>query len=190
MTTETRYRLVAGTVVLILLSPALVAAWFFFLFLIGHYTGPSFKTPFPEAHARAVTTFVENEGFGFSRFRRHDLWRELSLDLEGTEYRLHEMHLIGLTSEKGERSFVAQQMPRKASLAEVETRKLTPEETHAITQLRAGQPWSKITPPPAPEPAPIRVIAPIFAQQSCLECHEVKEGTLLGAFDYELVNLK
>lgn len=32
----------------------------------------------------------------------------------------------------------------------------------------------------------IRVIAPILATESCLKCHEVREGEILGAFEYHL----
>src|SRR5690606_6040557 len=76
MTTDARYKLVVGTVAFIVALPVLGALGTFFLLLIGYYQSPSFDTPFQQAHERAVTTFVESEGFGFSRFRRHDLWRE------------------------------------------------------------------------------------------------------------------
>ncbi|MCW0219698.1 MAG: hypothetical protein OJI67_15345, partial [Prosthecobacter sp.] len=156
------------------------------LLLIGYHTWPRQKAPFAEAHQRAINSFVASEGFGIGRFgKRPEFWQEWSVVFEETLYRSEGIRLIGLTPENGERYFSYYYMPKKESLAKANHRPLTSDESEAVAQLREGKPWAKFLVKPTPKneyAATLRVIAPIFAQKSCLECHEVKEGTLLGAF--------
>lgn len=155
------------------------------------YTAPRSNTPFPEAHQRAVNTFVDSAGFGFGRLKKGTHWQEHSVIFEGTRYRPDQFHLIGLTPDLGDRYFEGW-MPKKEAIARTAHRQPSPEEASAIAQLRAGSSWARL---PAPlsreydgERKQIRVIAPVFAQPSCLACHPVKTGALLGAFDYWLVD--
>jgi|GEM_PF-1599326 len=180
-------------VLVLILSPV----WFPVVYLLGlvvfyGYTTPRSNTPFPEAHQKAITTFVESAGFGGSRMRESKYWFEFSVLFEGARYSKKDIFLLGLTPEYGDRYFT-RSVPRKEDLPKATHRSLTSEEAQAVAKLRAGEPWVKLEVPPNPEKYTIgliRVIAPIFAQQSCLECHEVKEGTLLGAFDYEFFKLE
>ena len=169
---------------------AALVIWPILLLLVGYHTGPRAHTPFPEAHQRAINTFVASEGFGIGRLgKRPDFWQEFSIVFENTSYRTAKIRLIGLTPEKGDRYFDSSYPPKKETLLKAEHRPLTSEESEAVTQLREGKPWTKflVKPPPKNEyDATLRVIAPVFAQKSCLECHDVKEGALLGAFDYWL----
>lgn len=163
------------------------------LLWIGYHTGPHRNSPLLEAHQRAVNSFVASEGFGSGRFgQRPDFWQERTINFEGTEYLVSGLQLLGLTPEFGDRYFTRPFPPKKNHLSEAEHRQLTPEEAEAVAKLRAGEPWVKLDAPPTPEDTThqIRVIAPLVAQKSCLECHEVKEGTLLGAFGYWLFKHK
>lgn len=71
----------------------------------GYWKPPYSQSPFLEAHQRAVKSFVESEGFGFRRFHKPGLWNEASVVFEGGSYTPYQVHLIGLTPEKGDRYF-------------------------------------------------------------------------------------
>lgn len=176
---------------LLALSPILVPmGYVLFLVVFLDYSGPRWDTPFPVAHQRAITTFVESAGFGSSRLpRKSTHWFERSVVLEQGHYTVADLNLIGLTPELGDRRFDF--IPPKKDLAKITHRPLTPEEADAVAQLRAGKPWVKLLVKPGRLPAVYegvthRVIAPVPAQESCLECHQVKPATLLGAFEYWL----
>lgn len=156
--------------------------------LIGYYNSPRANTPFLEAHQRAVTTFVENENFGLSRFRRSNLWNDLSVNLEEVQYNADVIQLIGLTPEKGNRYLFAKGKHTNGPQPANMTRALTEEEEAAIAKLRAKTAeWVKLKPSLGPdERETMHVIAPVWADKKCLECHEVSPGSLLGAFDYTL----
>ncbi|WP_139373205.1 hypothetical protein [Prosthecobacter debontii] len=166
--------------------------WFPVVYLISlvtvvGYTTPRSNTPFPEAHQRAINSFVESKGFGVNRLvNGSKYWGELSVHFEGSTHWKESICLLGLTPEYGDRYFTGR-VPKKEALLEATHRPLTSEETAAVAKLRAGEPWVKLAVPPNPHEDTtdqVRVIAPLLAQQSCLECHQVKEGTLLGALDY------
>jgi len=190
MISKRRTYFVIFTVLSIFLAPVILGPVFVWsMIYFFDYSSPRSKSPFPEAHQRAVNSFVNSAGFGFYRLAKSERWNELSLIFEDTVYRKNTLHLIGLTPELGDRYF-EEDAPRKKKLPEAKHRPLTKEEAEAIAKIHAGAPWVHLPAPPYEgyqgELEQIRVIAPIFAQQSCLECHEVKEGTLLGAFDYWL----
>ncbi|HAL72787.1 MAG TPA: hypothetical protein DCP71_13555 [Verrucomicrobiales bacterium] len=168
------------------------------LLLVGYLEGPNFNSPFPEAHARAVKTFVESQGFGYGRFRRSGYWIEHTVRLEGNLFRPMNVNLIGLTPEEGDRYFEGR-MPKKTELTTAKTRKLSEDEAAAVAQIRAGTaPWVRLPaawetfvgPPRENSYDTIHIIAPITADKSCLECHKVKQGSLLGAFDYEMIPIR
>lgn len=157
-------------------------------YLAGYYESPRSDTPFLEAHQKAVKTFVESEDFGIRRFSKAELWNELSVMFENESYSQYQIYLIGLTPEKGDRYFESR-IPRKQAVASAPYRKLTEEEAAAVAKMRAEKlPWVRVTPPQKEEDAAegIHVMAPVYASTSCLECHQTKEGSLLGAFDYWL----
>lgn len=178
---------------LIIVAVLAFSVWYAVVGLLPFVLGtnlvfPRSKSPFLEAHQRAITTFVDSAGFGGARLRESKYWFDFSLILEGLEYQARDIQLLGLTSEYGDRYYTGLQ-PKKNKLANATHRPLTTEEKEAVTRLRAGEAWVKLAVPPNPAEDTsehIRVIAPIFAQASCLECHEVKTGALLGAFDYHL----
>ena len=168
------------------------------LLMVGYLEGPNFNSPFPEAHARAVKTFVESQGFGYGRFRRSGYWIEHTVRLEENLFRPMNVNLIGLTPEEGDRYFEGR-MPKKAELTTAITRELSKDEAAAVAQIRAGTaPWVRLPaawetfvgPPRKYSYDTVHIIAPITADTSCLECHKVKQGSLLGAFDYEMMPIR
>ena len=157
--------------------------------LSGRYTGVRGDTPFPEAHERAIRSFVASQGFGISRMRRMDYWNEHSIVLEGSRYVPWEIKLVGLTAEKGFRYFESSHPPLKREIGIAAHRQLSEAESTAVDEIKLrDSPLVKV--PFAGkdhERGAIRVMAPIRASQKCLECHRGKAGDLLGAFDYLLI---
>jgi len=152
------------------------------LVLIGHYDVPRKNSPLLEAHERATNSFIESEGFGISRFSPTKLWNEISVSFRGQEYRIKNVNLIGLTPEHGSRIFTDHFPPRKYELKDSDSRPLIEAEVNALELLRSGS-ISEVT---ISDENRFRVILPLFATKTCLECHSVDEGDMLGAFDYSL----
>ncbi len=141
--------------------------------------------PFLEAHERAINTFVDSKGFGFSRIRSAQLWNEQSIEFEGQMYEPEHIRLIGLTSEHGPRYFDESMPPEKESLKKTNWRPLSEWETQAVEKLKHGAPYVSQKGPD--KETEIRVSAPMFAEKSCLKCHDTLEGELIGALDYWLL---
>lgn len=174
---------IVGLVILILLAPILLVT-------VGLWDVPHSSAPFDEAHDRAVTTFVKSEGFGISRFRKSGLWNEHSVEYQGADYFPFKIRLIGTTREFGARLFTDSRPPRKDRISESPTRDLTPHELIAIERLRTRQTRrEELEPEDAADPddEEKRVIAPIFASDDCLKCHQASVGEMLGAFEYTLM---
>lgn len=188
MTRNTRIALTLGLGVPFLIITGLWAIPVMLVgYLTGYYTGPRANASFLEAHQRAIVTFVENEGFGISRFRPARFWNELYINLEGGTYHSEDIHLIGLTPEKGDRYFCSPS--RKSKLPSSPTRPLTGEESAAVAKLRTREvPYVKLKSADPEQAWKVHVLAPLWAEKSCLECHDVSEGSLLGAFDYSLID--
>ncbi|MDB2673536.1 DUF3365 domain-containing protein [Akkermansiaceae bacterium] len=165
-------------------------------FLIYHFnfvvSGPRSRTPFAEARERAVKTFVEGEGFGVRRFREKEFFHESSVMMDGEEWHVEGVSLIGATDEYGERYFTEQWVPLKKRVADTKHRKLTKWEAGAIADLRKGEENHVVSDKENFEwgTTSRHVIAPIRAEETCLKCHEVEEDDVLGAMDYLLTRRK
>lgn len=117
-----------------------------------------------------------------------EYWAEVSFILEDSKFQVSEIHLIGSTKENGLRFFDTYYPPGKDKLSSTISRPLDSPEAEAIealrnrtkgyvinrTEIQEGSNWFNS-----------RVIAPIFARESCLKCHDTEIGNLLGAFSYE-----
>jgi len=123
-------------------------------------------------HARYVEEFLDHEGFGWRRMAP-TLPRQLVVG--GSTWRVKEHRLIGLWKGDAPRLYL---QPRAMQRSRgVETRPLDATEREAVRLLRAGADVHL---------APPLLFGAIRARQSCLECHDVAVGTVLGAFRYEL----
>jgi len=151
---------------------------------LGKESFPRSGEPFLEAHERAINTFVASQGFGIGRVRSAELWNEQSVKFEGMEYEGNHIRLIGLTAEEGDRYFMESDAPKKTRIGEAKWRPLSDWETEAVEKLKSGA--SFVSQPVSDPETDVRVIAPMCAKESCLECHDVKAGELIGALDYWL----
>lgn len=172
-----------GLSILLAISPFL---WFCLGLLTGYYTGYEQGVPFADAHQKAVRTFVAGGNFGHSRFVRSTQWNVWTIQWKDDQHGLESIRLIGLVPEKGERYFEKPYLPKKTSLETAVHRELSSEEKAAIQKIRSQSlPWIEMpVSTDSVEKVRVRIIAPVHADKSCLECHEVQVGAILGAFDY------
>ena len=167
-------------------------------FLTAHgYGKPDRRFDSAEAmHADHIHRFETAPGFGMSRVMVMPRASELTLAYE--TYLVPKPNLIALETKP-----VAYKSPIEmisvASLtnrtmrARLQTRPLSELETKAIASLREGR---NLVVQPAKFPmetlngtreiSGLLAVGALRAKASCAKCHEVAEGTLLGAFSYTL----
>ncbi|QOV89406.1 hypothetical protein [Humisphaera borealis] len=152
-------------------------------------------TTYDAMHKFFVERFVESEGFGFSRMiSQRDLARSNALYVDGQSYRVGAVRLISpgepdkegkvgkpFAYEPTEKVKMRGRDPMRNALKESDKKALGPFETEAMAKLRAGEQTVM-----GAEGGKPMLIGAIRATTDCLECHKVKEGTLLGAFRYPL----
>ncbi|NBV22595.1 MAG: hypothetical protein EBS05_11850 [Proteobacteria bacterium] len=127
-------------------------------------------------------------------------WTEVTL--AGEKYHASRPVLIALETKptaylnSGTESISMAVLTNKASKVHLPTRLITNEESRAITELRNGKDIvqqagkTQIHPNGARSPVEVpvlRVVGAMRATAGCAKCHEVPQGTLLGAFSYTLV---
>lgn len=156
-------------------------------------------TDMDKMHDAFFKDFASKPGFGASRIAF--LPPQDFITLNGQTYRFHAPNLLGLEDEP-----IAYQRPwgdiisvaalsKKESRAMLKRRQLTADETRAVAELRNGK--SLVT---VPKQIAVRgehgatnivdgvlAVGALRAKAQCAECHQVKEGALLGAFAYTLV---
>jgi hypothetical protein len=147
-------------------------------------------------HTDHIHRFETAPGFGMSRVMVMPRASELTLAYE--TYLVPKPDLIAL-----EDKVVAYNSPiemisvasltNRTTRARLQTRPLTELETKAIASLREGrnlvvQPttFPMLTLQGTQEISGLLAVGALRAKASCAKCHEVAEGTLLGAFSYKL----
>lgn len=147
-----------------------------------------------DLNAVYVHDFATKPGVGWSRIPL--LPPQDFLTLDGQRYRITRPDLVGLADqpmayEVNSDFPTAAEFARKAFRDTMRRRPLTELEQSAVIRLRAGE--TLVVAPEAPDlkresatvPAlGIRVVGALRAQSSCLPCHSVAEGTVLGALSY------
>lgn len=144
-------------------------------------------------HNYFVEGFVNTEGFGLSRMMTpRQSARFNVLYVEGETYRIGTVNLISLgdAPEKGKPTapyaYEAKNGdPVKSRLKTSQKRELTKQEVTALAKLEKGE--ESILQVDEKNPM---LIGALRASASCVECHHVKEGTLLGAFSYPLISVE
>ena len=162
-------------------------------YLIVFFEGPGTDTPFDEAHEKALQSFVDGVGFGVVRMRSLEHWNEISVKIGRESYQVDSIKLIGATKEDGPRYFTEYRGASKKRISEEIYRTLTPEELKALELLRSGEQsfyMEAVEDTSRILDEDTRVIAPLFARESCLRCYEAEVGELLGAFDYRLTKVE
>lgn len=94
---------------------------------------------------------------------------------------LRSLELVSLLKHKSPVAYVSSYLPDMEKLANVETRSLHPFEKESLPRLEFDEDLVI-----AARTNEIRLLGSIRASASCLKCHEVETGTLLGAFSYHL----
>ena len=138
---------------------------------------------YEQMHDYFVDGFVNSEGAGLSRMPTPRQMARWSLFyMEGTDYGIGNVQLVSLN--KGEKPF-AYDTRGDASMKSIhgaKHRSLSQQELRAVGQLNAGRDAVLA----GNQDGPL-IVGAVRATASCLECHQVKEGEMLGAFVYRLV---
>jgi hypothetical protein len=150
--------------------------------------GPS-RSMLDYLHAGGTLQFVDPDRVGYVKDRDHVVGFEPhrfdSLpQLDGAsagEWRLAKLELVSLLKHPEPRVYVSAHLPRMEELKDAPTRPLEPFEARSLPQLRTARDT-------VVEEAPntVRMLGAVRAGKTCLECHSVKRGELLGAFSYVL----
>jgi hypothetical protein len=91
------------------------------------------------------------------------------------------LELVSVWKSEAPAVYVSGSLPRMQELKSTKTRPLTDFEAKALKALRGGE--EVVT---EATPNEIRMVGAVRAAKQCTACHEVKRGTLLGAFSYDL----
>lgn len=145
---------------------------------------------FDEMHKTYTEAFVNSEGFGMSRLVTFDSPTERRLWVDGHEMRVRKVELIGLMSGTPVAYVNSWMNPLRENLDQYEQRSLTLEEQDAFRDLENNLPYAwkarDSQTASAEHRDSGRLIAALRAQTECVACHQVEEGSLLGAFVYTL----
>ena len=141
--------------------------------------------------------FRSKPGFGASRIQTFPPHDEVTLG--GYTYQFTSPDLIGLEDEplayhRRLEMISMAELTNRTSRASLQRRPLTADETRAVAELRTGKnmaafpiPIGIVTPQGTNEVTGLLAVGALRARTECAQCHQCKEGTLLGAFSYQLV---
>jgi len=149
------------------------------------------KLCFETTHAACVDWFVKQKDFGIRRTISADE-REQAQQLrkiwtvEGSDYSVTRMELVSLLKNDPPAVYVwlPHHVPANAMTAQIakksteRVRPLNEFETAALKKIKAGE--------NVVLEGNEKAFGAIRAQASCMKCHDVDEGALLGAFSYVL----
>ncbi len=142
---------------------------------------------FSAMHDFFTQSFVESTGFGMERIINIDQPSQRGLRIDDLVYYHSKINLIGLKTDTPVVYESSWLNPVKTKLEIYQTRNLTALETEALEKMKAGEDlvWNI-----SPDQTEGTLIGALRAQQSCIECHQVNEGHLLGAFVYSLYQME
>lgn len=139
-------------------------------------------------HDAGLSDFLDPERMGYIEDREHvagfDSHRfkqvpELYASGESNRWEVQRLELIGLLSHDRPVAYVTEHLPDLEELGDAAIRELDEFERDGLAQLRTER--DIVT---AEQVSSIRMLGAVRASQSCLECHQVQRGELLGAFSY------
>jgi hypothetical protein len=140
-------------------------------------------------HDRSFENFLDPERMGYvvdrdrvAGFESHRFSRLPAMEphrAAGGLWKVERLELIGLLSHDRPLVYVSEQLPNLEELGDAALRELDDFERGALEQLRAARDVVS-----AEYASHIRLVGALRAGQSCLECHQVERGDLLGAFSY------
>jgi hypothetical protein len=136
-------------------------------------------------HTLSVVDFVNPNGFGFFKDRRHvagfQAHQFSKVPVPMLFWKMQTIDLVGLVVHEEPLVYVSSHLPRMDELRDAPTRPLDAFESHGLKALRSGEElfvrsvdWK------------IRVLGAVRSAKQCLACHGGQRGDLLGAFSYTL----
>ncbi len=152
-------------------------------------------------HANGIAWFATPDSFGLVRdrdhvagFRPHQFRGLPQLGEQGPprapgqppaapkeRWLVSRLELVSVWKSETPAVYVSGSLPRMQELKSAKTRRLTEFEAKALKALGEGE--EVVT---EATPNEIRMVGAVRAAKQCTACHEVKRGTLLGAFSYDL----
>jgi hypothetical protein len=139
-----------------------------------------------DLHLLSIVDFIYPQAFGYIRNREHvagflsHQFKELPV-LDEKAWRVTRIELISLLKFDEPRVYVSESLPRMQELIEAPTRPLDEFENGGLSELRAGA-RVKIK----GDDERLRMVGALRATETCLKCHGVQRGEMLGAFSYRL----
>lgn len=151
-------------------------------------------------HANSIAWFATPDSFGLVRDRDHvagsrpHQFRGMPQFGDGAppapgqppakpkeRWLVSRLELVSVWKSATPAVYVSGSLPRMQELKSAKTRPLTDFEAKALQALRDGEEVATEA-----TPNEIRMVGAVRAAKQCTACHEVKRGTLLGAFSYDL----
>ncbi|MBT6156934.1 MAG: hypothetical protein HOL01_18910 [Planctomycetaceae bacterium] len=146
-------------------------------------------------HDSGLTEFLAPSRMGYIKdrehvagFQSHQFGRTPQFpakERHTDDWRVVRLELVSLLKHDTPVVYVSKNLPRMDKLADAPTRPLDEMELTALPQLRRERDVVI-----EHETNVIQMLGSIRASKTCLKCHSVKRGALLGAFTYELRRLK
>ncbi|MGC3971276.1 MAG: hypothetical protein QM775_29220 [Pirellulales bacterium] len=142
-----------------------------------------------ELHAFARARFLDPSLFGHVAGERRSAgfvphsftWRFDPSHVVPFVWKMTRLELVSLLKHSEPRVYLSQYLPRMQELSSAKTRSLDTFEASALERLRNGEELET-----AATPNRIAMLGAVRASNTCLKCHSLPRGTLLGAFSYEL----
>jgi hypothetical protein len=136
-------------------------------------------------HEQSVSDFVNAQGFGFFKDRRHVAGFQghqfSKVPSSFDPWTLQTLDLVGLVVHAEPTAYVSANLPRMDELREAPTRPLNHFEATGLAELRRGEDLFV-----REVEGRLRVLGAVRATEKCLTCHGGQRGDLLGAFSYVL----
>ena len=144
-------------------------------------------------HDLGMSDFFDPDRIGFVKDRDHvagfqshrfatmpqlDVPRDLPL----ASWKIIRLELVSLLKHDTPVAYVSKNLPQMDELRDASTRPLDPFEQRSLASLRSDEDVMIDETPDR-----IQMLGSLRASKSCLECHSVRRGDLLGALTYELV---
>jgi hypothetical protein len=137
-------------------------------------------------HLENMVDFLNPFGFGYIRdrdhvagFRPHQFQKGLR---SPQRWRINRLELVGLLKYEEPVVYLSANLPRMDELSQAATRSLDTFEKESLGRLLRGDDLMI-----QETPQQMRMFGSIRAGQTCLRCHSVQRGELLGAFSYRML---
>jgi hypothetical protein len=161
--------------------------------VLGYYMPRDLSVDGPGFHRISVVDFVHPETMGYVKSKHevagfvphafHVHPGEIASSTPDRKWQLQELQLVSLLRFPEPRVYLTENLPRMDELSaeDIETRGLDEFESNSLNSLEASQDLVL-----SESDDEMKMLGSIRANQSCIECHSVNYGDLLGAFSYRL----